>query len=227
MARKTNKTAHVLDLLTNGEGTDNGESAEVTEAEAKPKKVVKKTVPASAKTVTVVDNASKSDEVANDILKKLTEELDQGEAEPVETEPGSAESLPESEEQSEEQPEVDKTETESAHLSTGDPVSDNQQENNETCGWQTVNVMEAIIQQEDLDTYINQYGVCTCSRCRADVIALILTSMPAKYVVVENNVASPMISFYRSKFKIRLLTEIAKACVIVKNNPRHNLNSQE
>lgn len=199
MARKTNKTAHVLDLLTNGEGTDNGD-AEVTEAEAKPKKVVKKTVPASAKTVTVVDNASKSDEVANDILKKLTEELAQGGTEPDGPELGAAESLPE---------------------------SDNQQEKNEKYGWQTINVMEKIIQQEDLDTYINQYGVCKCSRCRADVVALILTSLPAKYVVVENNVASPMVSFYRSKFKIRLLTEIAKACVSVKNNPRHNINSQD
>ena len=85
-----------------------------------------------------------------------------------------------------------------------------------------VNVMEQILKRTDLKQYMKQYDVCMCSRCQADVVALILTRLPAKYVVVAESSTAPIIGFYESKFKVRILTEIIKACMDVKENPRHD-----
>nr|WP_305149506.1 late competence development ComFB family protein [Enterocloster bolteae] len=85
-----------------------------------------------------------------------------------------------------------------------------------------VNVMEQILKRMNLKQYLKQYDVCMCSRCQADVMALILTRLPAKYVVVDESSTAPIIGFYESKFKVRILTEIIKACMDVKENPRHD-----
>lgn len=71
--------------------------------------------------------------------------------------------------------------------------------------------------------YMEQYGVCMCSRCCADVKALILTRLPSKYVVAHEDSVAPMIGFYENKFKVRIFTEILKACLQVKEKPRHGL----
>lgn len=84
------------------------------------------------------------------------------------------------------------------------------------------NVMENIISRTDLKKYMNEYGVCKCSRCCADVKALILTRLPSKYVVVQKDSVAPMIGFYENKFRVMIFTEILKACLQVKERPRHN-----
>ena len=84
------------------------------------------------------------------------------------------------------------------------------------------NVMENIISRTDLKKYMDEYGVCKCSRCCADVKALILTRLPSKYVVVQKDSVAPMIGFYENKFRVMILTEILKACMQVKEKPRHN-----
>lgn len=89
-----------------------------------------------------------------------------------------------------------------------------------------VNVMEEILNHVDLETHMRAYDVCLCSRCRVDVKALTLTSLPAKYVVVDENSVAPIIGYYESRFRVRILTEIIKACMTVKKAPRHErLNS--
>lgn len=85
------------------------------------------------------------------------------------------------------------------------------------------NVMENIITRMDLKKYMEQYGVCRCSRCCADVKALILTRLPSKYVVAHEDSVAPMIGFYENKFKVRIFTEILKSCLQVKEEPRHVL----
>lgn len=83
------------------------------------------------------------------------------------------------------------------------------------------NVMENIISRTDLKKYMDEYGVCKCSRCCADVKALILTRLPSKYVVVQKDSVAPMIGFYENKFRVMIFTEILKACLQVKEKPRH------
>ena len=84
-----------------------------------------------------------------------------------------------------------------------------------------VNVMEQLILRQDIHSFLKQYNVCTCRRCMSDVCALALTGLPSKYVVVSNDSLSPLLSYYESKYKIYMLTELIKACNLVRENPRH------
>lgn len=89
-------------------------------------------------------------------------------------------------------------------------------------GYRMVNVMETLVARVDLDKYIKEYGVCPCPRCRADVHALILTSLPSKYVVMDENAISLMLNFYESRRKTDIFTATLKACLEVKEHPRHD-----
>lgn len=130
--------------------------------------------PIGDRKVIVVNETSENDKISNEILNRLTDQLEQ------------------------EKKEKEKVDT-----------------------YRMVNVMEQLLKRQDLKKYMEQYDVCMCSRCRADVLALILTRLPAKYVVVDSSSVAPIIGYYEGKFKIRILTEIIKSCMDVKESPRH------
>jgi len=84
-----------------------------------------------------------------------------------------------------------------------------------------LNVMEQIVGHIDLEQHMKNYDLCMCQRCRVDVLALTLTRLPAKYVVVGEYSVAPIIGYYENRFRVRILTEIIKSCLDVKANPRH------
>lgn len=119
------------------------------------------------------------------------------------------------------------TEPEAASQAAGSEASavaeeSKNKDSSRTRRYHMVNVMEEVIGRYDLLGQMGKYGVCTCSRCFADVQALTLTHLPAKYVVVDGNPIAPIIGYYESKYRSRILTEVMKACILVKDKPRHN-----
>lgn len=119
------------------------------------------------------------------------------------------------------------TEPEAASQAPGSEASavaeeSKNKDSSRTRRYHMVNVMEEVIGRYDLLDQMGKYGVCTCSRCFADVQALTLTHLPAKYVVVDGNPIAPIIGYYESKYRSRILTEVMKACILVKDKPRHN-----
>ncbi len=92
MAKKTNRTSHVMDLLTNGAS---GEAPETVSEAPSPGQEKKSDVQSHTVTpakVTVVDEGSINDRVSQEILGKLTEEL---EAEAREQAPAPEQTAPE------------------------------------------------------------------------------------------------------------------------------------
>lgn len=83
-----------------------------------------------------------------------------------------------------------------------------------------VNVMEHLV-RDKAEMYMKQFGNCTCSRCVEDTIALALTNLPAKYVVVNKDTISPLLNFYEKRYAGQITVEITKACIKVKESPRH------
>lgn len=83
-----------------------------------------------------------------------------------------------------------------------------------------LNVMETLV-RERVDAYMDQFVTCHCSRCKADIIALALTSLPSKYVVVSRNAATPLMNFYSQRYSGAITVEITKACTRVKEHPHH------
>ena len=207
MPRKTNKTSHVLNLITNGSAPEQEAAADEKKEEAQQEK---------------------KDAVTEAAQGGALKETAQGEA-PKET---VREAVNPKEPVSRITANGDKTVIVVDETSRNDNISNKildrltDQLEEEIQGkldhYHMVNVMEQILKRMNLKQYLKQYDVCMCSRCQADVMALILTRLPAKYVVVDESSTAPIIGFYESKFKVRILTEIIKACMDVKENPRHD-----
>ena len=210
MPKKTNKTSHVLSLLTNGadpeeisgqdlSGERNTKKQEKAGTEAAPMESVQKVSSSGDKMVVVVDDQEEN--ISNKIFDDLAKQLENQEA----------------------QDRVQEAQDRVQELQDGgqEPRDGDHDSGQEECHIE--NVMENIITRMDLKKYMEQYGVCRCSRCCADTKALILTRLPSKYVVVHEDSVAPMIGFYENKFKVRIFTEILKACLQVKEKPRHGL----
>lgn len=81
MAKKTNKTSHVMDLLTNGASTEVSEPSNAGSASPEPaanqeKKAEVQSHTVTPKKVTVVDKGSRDDRISQEILNNLTQELE-------------------------------------------------------------------------------------------------------------------------------------------------------
>ena len=224
MPKKTNKTSHVLSLLTNGadpeeisgqdlSGERNTKKQEKAGTEAAPMDSVQKVSSSGDKMVVVVDDQEEN--ISNKIFDDLAKQLDNQEAQDRVQE---AQDRVQEPQDGGREPQDGGREPQDGGQEPRDGDHDSGQEE---CHIE--NVMENIITRMDLKKYMEQYGVCRCSRCCADTKALILTRLPSKYVVVHEDSVAPMIGFYENKFKVRIFTEILKACLQVKEKPRHGL----
>ena len=83
-----------------------------------------------------------------------------------------------------------------------------------------LNVTQALV-EEKADKYIKMFGLCTCARCRIDVIALALSNLPAKYVVVKGKDINPRLSYYESRYSAAVITQVMSACKKVMDKPHH------
>lgn len=225
MPRKTNKTSHVLNLITNGSAPEQEAAAAEKKEEAQQEK---KDAVTEAAQGGAPKEAAQGEAPKETAQGEASKETVQGGA-PKET---AQEAVNPKEPVSRITANGDKTVIVVDETSRNDNISNKildrltDQLEEEIQGkldhYHMVNVMEQILKRMNLKQYLKQYDVCMCSRCQADVMALILTRLPAKYVVVDESSTAPIIGFYESKFKVRILTEIIKACMDVKENPRHD-----
>ena len=237
MAKKTNKTSHVLNLITGSQppvassvetqqsSTTTGETQQEGSAAEEPVRV-------PSANVTVVDPREEG-KLAEEIQKNLIQELEKEQTEEQAEQPGEqeeqseeqAEQPREQEEQTEEQSEE---QTEQPKTNAGTPVQkepEQQEEQKQEDGpsYRVVNIMEEILTPELILDALKSNGTCTCSRCQADVKALMLTRLPPKYIVADNTTVPMLLTFYRNKFRVAVLSQSMRACMEVKEHPRHIL----
>lgn len=162
--------------------------------------------------------AAKQSSAAPEVIQEAVEEPEP-ESQPIEPEAEYSQSAPSSASAPEEakQPSA---ESEVIQEAAQESVPASQPKEEEPT-YRMVNVMEQILKRQKLEQQMERYGVCTCSRCRADVEALALTKLPAKYIVVDKSTVAPMIGFYENRFRVNILTQIIRACIQVKDNPHH------
>lgn len=218
MAKKTNKTSHVLNLLTNG--APEGEEAKKSQSPSG-----KETGAAAPENkVIVVNETSENEKLSNEIKNRLEAQLEAEEAEAKvsgtvgqETEEQAlSEAVP-----AESAPEESATAAGEEEQGTG--AAAGKEEPSRQRAYNMLNVMERLLadMEGEMEDEMRQNGVCMCDRCRADVQALVLTNMPAKYVIVDSSNASPILGYHKNRYKLAMLTEILKACGKVKESPRH------
>lgn len=204
MARKSSKTARVMNLLAGGEeeaersvGAPEGGEGQASEKETLTANQVVEEVKASSTAVT--------EEEIRDMVH------------PPQTEPGVdpvAESIRETLEMElnlqEEQQKPKKPEIEEL-IQPAQAQAD----------YTYLNVMEKIV-EDQVGYFMKQLDVCTCDRCVADVKALSLTNLPPKYIVTARATVAPLLNFYTNKFIGQVTVELTKACRTVKEFPHHD-----
>lgn len=280
MARKSNKTAHVLNLIAGHDGqqetteenrgsTEAASSASAPAAPSAPAPAVS----AAPQNISVIDTTTE-DPVADLIQQQLTNQFDEPEKEDPKTESESVqEDAPQSEPVQEPAPvqqAVTPSETVQEHATQPETVqepaaqpepvqepapvqqavtpSETVQEpaaQPETVqepaaqpepakeaapqsepeialepDFARVNVMEAIV-NDKIIYFMRQFDVCTCDRCVADTCALTLSGLLPKYIVTTPAAVDPLLSFYTNRYISDVTVEATKACMIVKDNPRH------
>lgn len=239
MAKKTNKTSHVLNLITGSQPpvASSGETQPSSSASGETQQegsAAEEPVRVPSANVTVVDPREEG-KLAEEIQKNLIQELEKEQTEEQAEQPGEQEE--QSEEQPEEQPEEQTEEqqeeqteeqTEQPKTNAGTPVQkepEQQEEQKQEDGpsYRVVNIMEEILTPELILDALKSNGTCTCSRCQADVKALMLTRLPPKYIVADNTTVPMLLTFYRNKFRVAVLSQSMRACMEVKEHPRHIL----
>lgn len=239
MAKKTNKTSHVLNLITSSQPpvASSGETQPSSSASGETQQegsAAEEPVRVPSANVTVVDPREEG-KLAEEIQKNLIQELEKEQTEEQAEQPGEQEEQSEeqteeqSEEQSEEQTEEQTEEQiEQPKTNAGTPVQkepEQQEEQKQEDGpsYRVVNIMEEILTPELILDALKSNGTCTCSRCQADVKALMLTRLPPKYIVADNTTVPMLLTFYRNKFRVAVLSQSMRACMEVKEHPRHIL----
>ena len=231
MAKKTNKTSHVLNLITGSQPpvASSGETQPSSSASGETQQegsAAEEPVRVPSANVTVVDPREEG-KLAEEIQKNLIQELEKEQTEEQAEQPGEQEEQPEEqpEEQSEEQPEE---QTEQPKTNAGTPVQkepEQQEEQKQEDGpsYRVVNIMEEILTPELILDALKSNDTCTCSRCQADVKALMLTRLPPKYIVADNTTVPMLLTYYRNKFRVAVLSQSMRACMEVREHPRHIL----
>lgn len=205
MAKKTNKTSHVLSLITGSQPpvAPSGETQQEGSAAEEPVRV-------PSANVTVVDPREEG-KLAEEIQKNLIRELEK-----------------EQTEQPNEQAEQTQEQTEQPQTNAGTPVQkepeqQEEQKQEDRPSYRVVNIMEEILTPELILDALKNNDTCTCSRCQADVKALMLTRLPPKYIVADNTAVPMLLTYYHNKFRVAVLSQSIRACMDVKERPRHIL----
>ena len=237
MAKKTNKTSHVLNLITGSQPpvTSSGETQPSAQASGEIQQkgsAAEEPVRVPSANVTVVDPREER-KLAEEIQKNLIQELEKEQTEEQAEQPREqeeqleeqAEQPREQEEQSEKQSEE---QTEQPKTNVGTPVQkepEQQEEQKQEDGpsYRVVNIMEEILTPELILDALKSNGTCTCSRCQADVKALMLTRLPPKYIVADNTAVPMLLTYYHNKFRVAVISQSIRACMDVKERPRHIL----
>ena len=83
-----------------------------------------------------------------------------------------------------------------------------------------INILEEIVKNEALEI-MRKMNMCMCDKCINDVIAFALNSLPPRYVVSQKTSLYVKIAAYEKQYSADILAAVTKACIQVKNIPRH------
>ena len=72
---------------------------------------------------------------------------------------------------------------------------------------------------DNLDSVLERFKCCKCDRCKKDIIALSLNSLPPRYVVNCTN--DTLSDFIDPQKTTEITTSIVRAVIKVKSEPRH------
>lgn len=249
MAKKTNKTSHVLNLITSSQPpvASSGETQPSSSASGETQQegsAAEEPVRVPSANVTVVDPREEgklAEEIQKNLIREMEKEQEEKHAEEQAEQSREQEEQPEQPEQPQEQTKQTQEQPEQSEeqpqIKVGTPVqektkepesqeepgSQEEQKQEARPGYRVVNIMYEILTPELILDALKSNGTCTCSRCQADVKALMLTRLPPKYIVADNTSVPMLLTYYNNKFRVAIISQSIRACMDVKERPRHIL----
>lgn len=82
------------------------------------------------------------------------------------------------------------------------------------------NVLEDLVTYK-LDELMQATDMCTCDRCRADVLAIVLNKLPSRYVSSNNGDIYARFQSLDFQMQANITTAILNAIDVVKKTPHH------
>ena len=230
MARKSSKTAHVMNLLA-GDDSESSKSeaakeniaASLTSEMGGPiKELTVLAQQASIQTqdgsltpspISIIDMSSSAPDPVAELIKQRLEE-DEESCNEVTVDPPSP-----SEEDNKMEAQLS-SEIHTQEDTPSDQTDLTEIQDSKPLDYQYLNIMEYVVKSRAKE-YMEKFDVCLCGRCISDVTALSLTHLPPKYIVVEAPSASPLLNYYSNRLSQQIIVELTKACAVVKENPHH------
>ncbi len=230
MARKSSKTAHVMNLLA-GDDSESSKSeaakeniaASLTSEMGGPIKeltvlaqqasIQTQDGPLTPSPISIIDMSSSAPDPVAELIKQRLEE-DEENGNEVTVDPPSP-SEEDNKMEAELSPEIHTQEE-----TPSDQIALTEIQDSKPLDYQYLNVMEYVVKSRAKE-YMEKFDVCLCGRCISDVTALSLTHLPPKYIVVEAPSASPLLNYYSNRLSQQIIVELTKACAVVKENPHH------
>lgn len=246
--KNSNKTAHVLNVITAGQEV-NEESAGKTVPQPAPAvgqspAPPHMAVPAPMPTAPIVEVEPPSEDLADQVREALSEELEAEEAEfteiqpeviipspqpavpaspaPVAASPAATPVIPVPQRTAPPVPAPAPpapTPVVPIPQRTVPPVRSIPTHPVEADESEYINIMQALV-DEKTPQYVKLLGVCTCSRCLADIKALALSNLEPKYIVIHKSQNLPY-TVYDNRYNAAVTSQIISACRVVMKNPRH------
>lgn len=84
-----------------------------------------------------------------------------------------------------------------------------------------INLMEPAVFRA-IDDAQNQEDFCSCEKCRMDIAAIALNSLPNRYVVTDIGSAYGRAEMLELQKDVDILSAVVKGIILVSKNPRHS-----
>ena len=239
MAKKSNKTSHVLNLITNRTGLPAEKLEQNILREKTPVEKTIETQPEIRKdpigerhTVKIARSVSEQirvnlEKTEREEFARLSEKLQKRITPAMPPKPSreprvetfaplsfneaGARVEDEQENDSEEEPEDKQMDTKKERATVDETMT----------GLVFANILEEVMRME-APKVMKGFDMCECDRCINDVLALALNRMPPKYVVSQKGALFAKIASYGNQYKTDIYTSLTHACVIVKDSPSHS-----
>jgi competence protein ComFB len=202
MPKKSNKTAHVLSLLTNSPAEFDEIDTHNTEAATSPPvNITNDELKAEANSSILVEIQDQNDLISDLVKKELEQELN----EHVKSEKFIFEEFDE-----EEYPDM------SVKLNIEDTYEPSQANDTKILHNLAEDAMRIKVPE-----VMKTFNMCTCQSCIYDVMALALNHVTPLYTVTDKGQLYQKLSSYEMQYGTDLTSAITKACIKVKINPNH------
>lgn len=88
------------------------------------------------------------------------------------------------------------------------------------------NCMEDAVERY-VDDIMEELDMCTCNKCRYDVMAIALNNLSPQYTVTEEGALYNKVKSMEVQFDTRVIAEVTKAAKVVMKDARHYEKEKE